>query len=318
MGTRNEEVRFGRYRSAERCGIQRFSTDTDSSNDRCLSLIEDAPRGTAIQGAESRMFISGIDPAPSKGTTIFDGSSFSQMNPRQLVAYLDELRTKAQALICWDAPLTGPSATDIEATRDGDFSQRTIERFFSRTVTGFKTPGGISVLPYSGCPHWALSRAVVGLPRLGPWDSGLEDLPFKFVSTDSPPTQPGHYIVEVHPAVAIWLWCKEAFPSGPWDYKKNSDTLAVLWTCLSDRLEPCGLPSLKDFAPKNDDELDAFVSFALGFLWLHDPDKVFLLGDGRTGSMLLPRDQDLEVAFSEFCDRFYSSVPAPPQLVRPQ
>ena len=49
----------------------------------------------------------GIDPAPSKKSTIFDGKEFYQKDCNELKKYLEEIKfEKGNVLICWDAPLS--------------------------------------------------------------------------------------------------------------------------------------------------------------------------------------------------------------------
>src|SRR5580704_8258854 len=80
-----------------------------------------------------------------------------------LEAYLKEL--PGNVLVAWDAPLTGPP--DPESWTNGqDLTIRKIERFF-RNDPLYKVPKGISVLGYSGCSHWTITRRLLGLHRVG-------------------------------------------------------------------------------------------------------------------------------------------------------
>ena len=105
------------------------------------------------------MNVIGIDPAPAKGLDTFDGKDrhVALHNAR---AFMLALASGSDVLVCWDAPLTGPPTAVVagaEASKSA-YTQRPNESFFSRDNTGFKTPAGISVRGYSGCPHWTLSR----------------------------------------------------------------------------------------------------------------------------------------------------------------
>lgn len=243
------------------------------------------------------MRVIGIDPAPAKKSTVFDGSFYS-FTALELIEYLNAARDRGPTLVCWDAPLTGPMNPMNPGKNQTDFSQRLIEQFFSREATGFKTPPGISVRPYSGCPHWAISRAVLGLPRVGPWDAGASELPFLLLASDSPPDQKGAFVVEVHPAVAAWLWCKtknEMFPS--WEYKKEQGIRERMWYAISPLLPPEAQANI----PKNDDQFDALVAYSLGVHWMKRNNTVYLLGSESTGTFLVPFDEDLATAFDKFC-----------------
>lgn len=247
----------------------------------------------------------GIDPAPGKTSHVVeDGSLHEPMPAEQLASFLYRLRARhKRVLICWDAPLSGPADPDTLEVTGSDHTQRPIEKFFSRQA-GYKAPTGISVLPYGGCPHWTISQRLLGLPRLGPWMAPWNELPFHLVDENDLPTEDGHYVAEVHPAVALWLWGVSADePISDWRYKKDSTALTRLWKMLEHRLLSIGL--LKEshgFEPSNDDELDAFVAWTLGTLWAEGHDCVELLGNRSTGSFLVPmnREDNLRERFADF------------------
>ena len=255
------------------------------------------------------MKVIGIDPAPSKGLNIFDGYD-KHVEIQQSRSYIKSLETRNDVLICWDAPLIGPPASVVlggEATRESTFSQRPIESFFSREESGFKAPSGISTLPYSGCSHWAISRSLIGYPKTGPYD---KDPPFTLMSDDNKRPKSGLNVVEVHPALALWLWCRESpTPPASWKYKGNDkDTNPQeLWHQLIkildiEEIEVFKSKSIKD--PKSDDELDARVAYALGRLWLKpDTDSVVLLGNANVGTFLLPKVAGLEETFSSWLEK---------------
>ena len=252
------------------------------------------------------MHVIGIDPAPSKKTCIYDqekkGKEWYWESAVNVPQHLWELSKGDRAqteglLVCWDAPLTGPPYPDHSSgnrsASDEDkvapYSQRVIESLISKADN--KLPEGISTMPYSGCSHWAITRAALGLPRVGPWDRPIAELPFTPCFENRPPKQPGAYVTEVHPALALWLWGLEAGHKGPWNYKKDPGSRDELWTCLKTFWASQYPRSLGTWAPeqvRNDDELDAWVAFALGRLWVDWPEEVRLAGDNGTGSFLLP------------------------------
>src|SRR5690606_35698866 len=205
-----------------------------------------------------------------------------------------ELAERDDCLICWDAPLTGPYTASNGKTHPKAFSRRPIEAFFGEKNLPYKPPKGISVLPYCGCPHWAMSQNLLGYPRIIQ-NTTTESSPFKLITTSDTPTK-GRYVVEVHPALALWLWCKDTGVHF-WEYKKNRTVLNQLWSVFSeipDVANTLGEPNLLN-PPKNDDEFDALISYTLGKLWLHDPTKVILHGDERTGAILLPNIEGIEL-----------------------
>lgn len=248
------------------------------------------------------MMVSGIDPAPTKGLSVFDGADH-EISLEESAAFVAQLAGNDDHLICWDAPLTGPPASVVggAAAVGAAFSQRPIESFFSRTSTGFKTPKGISVQGYSGCPHWALTRCLLGLPRVGKFDASAESLPFLPLTRDEQSPVRGRCVVEVHPAVALWLWCREGRgATASWHYKKDRAVLLELWEAL------LRVP------PSPDDQLDARVAYALGRLWLNDAGSVVLLGDADSGTFLVPAVRGSEEAFQMFVDGLRNRHEEPP------
>lgn len=246
----------------------------------------------------------GIDPAPGKQSTVYsekDEDGFKSFYANELKKYLDE--QKAPVLICWDAPLTGPRNPDAEQILPGDYTQRQIESFFKQQQ-GMKTPTGISVQGYASCPHWAITRALLGLPRVGPYDTPWQDLPFQLLASEEDKTQsapPGKYVVEVHPAVALWLWLR---PQDDYVYKPNKNTSKAKAKAKS----LCFYRQLKKQFPQiklpmtiaNDDQLDALVAWLLGKLWVESHNEVILLGSMETGAMLLPQSEALMLKWKKF------------------
>lgn len=240
----------------------------------------------------------GIDPAPAKGLHVFEAARERSYAVPEAGAVVSALAKDRNVLVCWDAPLTGPPARVVAgpAAMGYAFTKRPIEQFFSRAEYGFKVPAGISVLGYGSCPHWTISRHLVGLPRVGQYDRPENELPFALAWE---PPQEGPCIVEVHPAVALWLWCA---PKGrratalAYKGRQNLAQMKKLWAIIEDGpWAEAGAPKVA--APANDDELDARVAFLLGALWLRKRGAVALLGDNDTGAFLLPVVNGLQDAW---------------------
>jgi hypothetical protein len=87
------------------------------------------------------------------------------------------------------------------------------------------------------------------------------------------PDSDGNYIVEVHPAIAIWLWCRES-PNCPtlWKYKKDNAIREDLWQAMAGVLGE--FKPNRD--PRDDDEFDAYVAYLLGSQWLANSDVMLL------------------------------------------
>lgn len=233
-----------------------------------------------------------IDAAPGKPSTVFDGTDFLRLRGCALHAYLnDPVNRTPETLVCWDAPLTGPANPASAGKRPADFTQRLIEKFFSRAATGFRTPPGISVRPYCGCPHWTISRSLLGLPIVGPHDEHYRQLPFHLLPGPDRECAGRPSIIEIHPGVAAWLWCRNDW-DGPWNYKQDNEIRNEMWRILRLRTQ---FPWTNRPAPQDDDEFDAAVGFILGSLYAGERTKarytsreVTLLGNRSTGSFLLP------------------------------
>ena len=172
----------------------------------------------------------------------------------------------------------------------------------------FEPPKGISVLPYSQCPHWTITRSLLGLPRTGRYDREFRQLPFHLLPGPQSEQDDRASVVEIHPAVAAWLWCRKVrSKDSAWNYKdkenkKKDDVWNELW-CIILKETRFRWASRK---PENDDEFDAAVGYILGSMYVQQlgategESRVAILGDQRTGSFLLPVVPELEKKWCEF------------------
>lgn len=251
----------------------------------------------------------GIDPGPAKGLHCFEANGWKHVALDGSRSYMQKLASQDSVLVCWDAPLTGPSMEGLllhSKPKQKDLTQRPIEAFFGQNEWNFKAPKGISVRPYSGCAHWTISRSLLGLPRVGPYDQA-KDLPFQLCHGDSMPGL-GVHIVEVHPALALWLWCKNDQRVDSWQYKADVDTSRQLLGCLLDQIRDDSARQSLALAQKTiaqqergfDDVLDSCIAYVLGDLWLRNSGDVILLGNLDTGAMLLPNVDGLRDKWAEF------------------
>ena len=238
------------------------------------------------------MQVIAIDPAPKKDSTVFDGAAFLEMDAPQLRRFLQAPEHQIpETLVCWDAPLTGPRHPETAGRIAGDFSQRRIEQFFSRQETGHKACPGISVRPYSQCPHWTITRSVFSLPRTGPYDNRYEHLPFPLLPGAGDEAVGRPCIVEIHPAVAAWLWCRRTDRFESWKYKEDDQIWKEMWRII---LSQTGFDWGERPHPQTDDEFDAAVGYLLGTMYVRDESNgksgrnVVILGNRETGSFLLP------------------------------
>jgi predicted RNase H-like nuclease len=110
------------------------------------------------------------------------------------------------------------------------------------------------------------------------------------------PSSQGRYVVEVHPAVALWRWCQKDY-DGKWEYKTNKTCRGELSKLMSRRIGRNLTDATDD--KFSDDELDAWTAWYLARCWL-DRKGVTLLGSAGTGSFLLPEEPELQKAFEQF------------------
>jgi hypothetical protein len=215
-------------------------------------------------------------------------------------------KAASQVLLAWDAPLTGPSNPDCpeagesHSLRKSDFTKRGIERSFTGA---FKPSAGVSIQGYAGCQHWTVTRNLLGLPRVGPYDCEWEELPFRLLHS-RPKSWSGHHVVEVHPAVAMWLWLKDA-PIGDWRYKhretakSHAEIRRQIFVGLASTWEAAKIP-IAGLTAEHESEiiqsadlLDAYVAAVLAALWVINAPNVEIVGDLQRGSFLLPSGSGL-------------------------
>ena len=234
----------------------------------------------------------GIDPAPSKKSTIYDGEKFEHKDYASLKKYLsEELEKNKKILICWDAPLS------FYLNTKSPFTKRVIEKFFTKKITGFKTPKGISIRPYSECSHWTITQYILGYPYIRPIypaSSHSFNLVFEKASINKS-------VTEVHPALAMWIWGKtNNFEIK--NYKKNIDDLdeiidkLIIINVVDKQIKT---KIYEQEVKYQADCLDAYIAWKLGNDWINGTD-VEILGGNKTGSFLLPNYPNLKEKFDEF------------------
>jgi hypothetical protein len=255
----------------------------------------------------------GIDPAPSgkagrgNAVVILEVGKklvFKPAVPHDILRQqLTDWKKSESILLAWDAPLTGPADPDSpqagarNSELQTDFTTREIERVFGNG--DWKPAEGISVQGYAGCQHWALSRNLLGLPRVGPYDKKPDELPFNLL-VQKPDDWRGQNVVEVHPALAMWLWLRGEKPELEFQYKtgKTKERRGIQPKLLERLMETwadIGVPShilpsdsdRQEFA-KSPDLLDALIGGMLAYLWATGDNVVKLEGDRRKGTFLLP------------------------------
>ncbi len=272
----------------------------------------------------SKFRIISVDPAPSKDSTVFDSiDGFLKLDAFKLDEHLKKARRADQSvLLAWDAPLTGPWSLDSIPVKDKSDNKRDFNPFYQRYIEkdlgakfghGEKTIGGksnkvVSVLGYASCSHWAISRAILGLPRVGRYCLPNSSLPFKLLTKDERPSASTkeNYVVETHPALAMAMLFKDDHVAelALQRYKGTNkqerlgaiETLKkTLKTKLSDF--PDSFVVIDDYdqmeavnAIDDDDRLDAFVGFLLARHWITSSKRLLveIRGNIEDGAILLP------------------------------
>lgn len=267
--------------------------------------------------------VSAIDPAPAKPSTIFDGKDYLLKTAEQLRDYVDQISGEGpETLLCWDAPLTGPANPVCAGSNPYDLTKRPIERFFSTKNTGSKTPKVISMLGYGACPYWTISRSLLGLPMVGVFDKLESQLSFHLITGSGCRDRQRPGIVEIHPALAAWLWSRtERGTDASWVCKGSNDVTKreqkhawrKMWKIIKRRAD-----LREDLrTPRTDDEFDAAVGYVLGSVFMRDETGrrescVTILGNARDGVLLVPYEPKLISAWREWSETQGSQESARP------
>lgn len=296
---------------------------------------------------ESTIKVIGIDPAPAKETVIYDGEKFIEVLPVELKVYLENF--KEDTLICWDAPLTGMASENairnfqqyLEALAKSKKKKKPkwspLEaRIIEKYIALQDIPKAISTNSFSQCPHWAITQYCLGLPLINDQFIQKEPIPFELITSHNEREKLSlkkNYIVEVHPALALWLWLKDSGVEN-WNYKGSSrkdknilgdnqpENKTKIFKTLTELLfkkaelllgkqQAFDISKIKVTVIKSkeetveektmtDDHLDAYIAWLLGTLWLKN--EVILAGNKNTGAMLLPKEvsEDWQIELDKY------------------
>lgn len=196
--------------------------------------------------------------------------------------------------MAWDSPLTFDPRHSL--------SDRPIDRQICASLKDFDEElgipwtrgiGGVSVLPFSGCPHWAISCHVLGLPfrhRYGATSSGADWRDNLIVPESSDDLDSSAVcVLEVHPAVTLAVWWLEQCETTDFERQmpryKGSKAPADGLRRLVDSLDSIDA-EVADFCAKSDDHLNAWASWKMGYDLLTD--EACIIGNRQTGGYVLP------------------------------
>lgn len=241
----------------------------------------------------TKLRILGIDPAPGKGLIVFDpnppdGAHHFRVAPERAHRWFQEQRDAGPLLIGWDAP--------IFADFSIGYTARPIEAFLKD-----KLGAAVSVLGFSGCPHWTISLDVLGRP-VPEWFKFERDTRLPLLLPGAAVEEGG--VMETHPAVALAVLVHGELE------KYKGDTVGVvearcreihtsLAPSIAKRLdiEWTPLPPKKPSGTDWDDLLDAQVSYVC--VEAAAQAQAILLGD-KNGGFVVPKTERAEQLQREF------------------
>jgi len=256
------------------------------------------------------MKIIGIEPAPLKKNVLFDGETFACLSAEELKRYLDGM--EEDILICWDAPLNRGTNNGY-----GGFYRRQIERFLQSRLTGL--PAGIGIQGYAASTAWAVSQYCLGYPITNEAYVRTDGYKFRLLEAGCCPER-GQFVVETHSSVTLWLLLHEQVRSVEWRYRGKSGSRELRQE-LVDKLFrlPCfsgELSRLKERLQQayrlsheqsplevqilESERLDAFVAWLTGFMFRANAGEARVLGDHRSGTMLLAYEREFFNAFEHY------------------
>ena len=210
----------------------------------------------------------GVDPAPSKKTAIWSAGGLERVQAAKTPERFAQIAAAGPVLVAWDAPLSFASS---------HYSDRAVDRATRKWVKeqiaeGRLAKGAVSVLPFAGCPHWAITCATLGMPFASPSARHT----WKLVERPDDITSPS--VIEVHPAVALALmWVERRVPTPMPRYKGDADACAAIAKALE-------LPWNEG---DDDDALDALVAYQLAVAFREN--RARWLGNPANGGYVVMR-----------------------------
>ncbi|MCA9534521.1 MAG: DUF429 domain-containing protein [Myxococcales bacterium] len=195
----------------------------------------------------------GIDPAPSKDTVAcIGGDTFETIRAAHVPDFVAALvRDNARLVLAWDAPLSF-DATNGYSDRPADRETRAWVKH--QVQAGRIALGAVSVLPFAGCPHWAITCAALGLPF------GATDAPLLLATTAQDGAQ---LVVEVHPAVTLARWWVAQPRTQPLPKYKGLRKDAAAAAIRAIRTELTNEVVIPEAAAISDDRLDAWIAWKM-------------------------------------------------------
>lgn len=247
--------------------------------------------------SNSKPIIYGVDPAPGKGLTIWSADGLATKKHLEAKSWLDgRVQRHQRMLIAWDAPISFNSSISyyerpIEIVMREFFNdKRRLGHFENKTYNEREpTNMAVSVQPFSGCSHWAITCDVLGRPFSG------NERRIAIANTRHDVSGRAVFAIEVHPAVTLGIWWLERHISEPMPaYKGRKQKSLMICDKLKDLIpdnvkkEISGTIIKKsESKPSWDDILDAFVAYRMADDFMKG-DAIWV-GNPVDGGFVLPK-----------------------------
>lgn len=245
----------------------------------------------------SQPTIYGVDPAPGKGLTIWSADGLATKKPLEAKSWLDErVQSHQRMLIAWDAPISFDSSISyydrpIEIVMREFFNDKCCLGRFEKKTYKKREPSNmaVSVQPFSGCSHWAITCDVLGRPF------SCNERRIAIANTRHDVSGNAVFVIEVHPAVTLGLWWLERNISGPMPaYKGRKKKSLMICDKLKDLVPDCVKKKIEETIikkseskPSWDDILDAFVAYRMAEDFMKG-DAIWV-GNPVNGGFVLPK-----------------------------
>ena len=204
---------------------------------------------------------------------VFDGTAFRKWRASEVVGEVRRARKGSRSLlIAWDAPMSFSPARG--------FSDRAVDKGTRGWLKeAFGASCGVNALPFSQCPHWAITSAALGVPT----GDGFASRVVRPVATLT-----GTFAIEVHPAVTLawWWFTADKARKAPPAYKRGSTAArSESLRALVEGLGHLGI-AMPEECRRDDDHLDAWVAWKMVRDFLDG--GAGWIGDSEAGGYVVP------------------------------
>ena len=180
------------------------------------------------------------------------GNRFDTVRAADVPDFVASLvRDHARLVVAWDAPLSFDASIGY-SDRAADRETRAWVK--QQVQAGRFAAGAVSVLPFTGCSHWAITCAALSMPF------GVTDNPLLLATASHDGPQ---LVIEVHPAVALARWWVARTRTQPLPKYKGLRNDATVAAIRAIRMELADDVVIPEAATVDDDHLDAWVAWKM-------------------------------------------------------